>query len=208
MLDVLVDRSVIREAALLFGATAGQVERARASALRKMRRRIETAVKQRAAKQLRMPQKAIDGRFYSEQVKQGDRALKVWIGTYAVSPFKLGSVSSYGVPGKTGGVRAGRRTYRGAFLAKIYSGTRKVWIRLHSSHYSPELYPTKYRRGDRGLGDLGLRGRFPVVRAAVPIDEVLMQVVNEYGPDIVTDFERLFQQELNYQTNVRGRKAS
>jgi hypothetical protein len=205
MVDVQVDQAAIREVIRQFGSTPGQVDQARASALRKMRKRIETAVKRAAAKGLRLPQKALGGRFFSNAIKKGDDVLKVWIGTYPVSPFDLGAVRLYGVPGKTGGVKAGRRTYRGAFLASIYTARQKVWIRLHSRHYSPELYPTLRRPGDRGLGDQGGRGRFPVVRAAVPIDAVLEQVVDRDGPSILAEFERVFVQELNYYTNIRGK---
>jgi hypothetical protein len=80
-----------------------------------------------------------------------------------------------------------------------------VWIRLRSKHYSPELYPTKRRPGDRGLGDQGLRGRFPVVRAAVPIDEVLERVVDRDGDAISEEFLKVLTQELNYYTNIRGK---
>ena len=203
MVDVQVDPSAIREVIRQFGSTEKQVDLARASALRKMRKRIETGVKRVAAKELRMPQRALGGRFFSNAIKKGDDVLKVWIGTYPVSPFDLGAVRLYGIPGKTGGVKAGRRTYRGAFLASIYTAQEKVWIRLHSKHYSPELYPTNRLPGDRGLD--GSRGRFPVVRAAVPIDAVMEQVVEREGPSILAEFERVFIQELNYYTNIRGK---
>lgn len=204
MVDVQVDQAAIKEVIRMFGSTPAQVALARASALRKMRKRVETRVKRAAAKELRMPQKAIGDRFFSEKIKKGDDVLKVWIGTHPVSPFRLGSVRPYGVAGKSGGVKAGRRTYRGAFLASIYTGGQKVWIRVSSKFFSPELYPTKHRAGDRGLADIGGRGRFPVVRAAVPIDAVMEAVVERDGEDILREYESIFVQELNYYTNVRG----
>jgi len=203
MLDARIDQASLREVVRMFGSTPDQVQLARASALRKMRKRIETAVKRQAAKELRMPQKALGNRFFSNKIAKGDDVLKVWIGTQPVSPFDIGSVRPYGKSWKTGGIKAGRRTYRGAFLASIYTGQQKVWIRLHSKHYSPELYPTKKRSGDRGWSEL--RGRFPVVRAAVPVDAVLEQVVERDGEDILREFEKVFLQELNYYTNVRGK---
>lgn len=203
MLDIKVDQTSINEVIRRLGSTPAQVQLATASALRKMRTRVQTRVKRAAAKELRMPQKAIAGRFFSEQIKKGDDVLKIWIGTHPVSPFNIGAVRLYGVPGKTGGVKAGRRTYRGAFLASIYTAQQKVWIRLHSQYYSPELYPTKYRPGDRGYVDAGLRGRFPVVRAAVPIDAVMEKVVERDGEAILREYESIFVQEINYYTNVR-----
>lgn len=204
MVDVQVDQRAMREIINAFGSTVNQVELARASALRKMRRRVETAVKRQAAKDLRMPQKAIAGRFFSNAIRKGDDVLTIWIGTQPVSPFSLGSVRPYGVPRKSGGVKAGRRTYRGAFMASVYTGEQKVWIRLHSKHYSPELYPTLKRPGDRGWADL--RGRFPLVRAAVPIDTIMTKVVERDGSALLADFERVFISELNYFTNVRGKQ--
>ncbi len=206
MLSVHVEQSTINEVIRQFASTQDEVDLALASALRKMRKRIETAVKRDAAKELRMPQKALGKRFFSEQIRKGDDLLKVWIGTQPVSPFDLGAVSVYGTPGKSGGVKAGRRTYRGAFLASIYSSRQKVWIRLHSKHYSPELYPTRHRPGDRGLGDDAvLQGRFPVVRAAVPVDAVLERVVDRDNDAILAEFIKVFTQELNFYTNVRGK---
>lgn len=96
----------------------------------------------------------------------------------------------------------GQRSFPGAFLGKIYSGTEKVWIRLGSRHYSPDLYPTKYRPGDRGVSEL--RGRFPVVRAAVPIDGIMQDLVDTLGDDYAKEFETIFVRELNYETQVKG----
>jgi hypothetical protein len=195
-----VDQSAIERAIKLMSANESQVEAARVSALRKFGDRFETRIKREAAKELRIPQKSLEGRFFSNQVAQGDDELRLWIGTWHLSPFAIGS------PQQTGsGVRIGRRSYPGAFLAQIYSGTTKVWIRLHSKHYSPELYPTKQRPGDRGLAEL--RGRFPVVRAAVPVDEVIAKVLAKEGEALAGEFVKIFGQELNYQVTVKGARA-
>lgn len=205
MLRIEIDQQALHEAARRLGAVSGAVTLARSSALRKIRKRIETAIKKQAAKKLRLPQRALGKRFFSDPVRNGDQELKIWIGTYAISPFSLGSPKAYGKPGRSGGVRAGKRRWPGAFLAKIYSSQKKVWIRKSSRHYSPDLYPTKYRPGDRGYIEAGLRGRFPVVRAAVPVDGVISEVVDAYHPEIRAEFGRIFAQELNYYVNVRGR---
>lgn len=204
MLVFEVDQSAIDQLIVRMAATESQIEKARYSALGKMKKRFESRVKGMAAKKLRMPMKGLSDRFFSERIQPGDDELRLWVGTWNVSPFSLGAVSVYGTPGKTGGVKAGRRTYRGAFLGSIYSGEQQVWIRLHSPHYSPELYPTKYRPGDRGLGDTGLRGRFPVVRAAVPIDWAISEVLRTEGDSIAAEFVKLFAQELNYYVNIKG----
>lgn len=203
MFEIAIDDSIFRDHSWAAAATDQQVDAARASALRKMKNRFETAIKREASKQLRIPQRALADRLFSNDIGPGDEELKIWFGTWPVSPFSLGGVSVYGMPGKSGGVRAGKRTYPGAFLGTLYSGTTKVWIRLHSKHYSPELYPTKYRPGDRGLGEL--KGRFPVVRAAVPIDAVIQSILEREGDSIAAEFGKVFVQELNYYVNVKGR---
>ena len=203
MLGIAIDNAPLDEMIDALGATDKEAEAARTSTLRKIRKRIETRVKRQAAKKLRIPQRAIGDRFFSNRIEPGDDVLKLWIGTWNLSPFSIGMPTAYGVPGKSGGVRVGRRTYPGAFLGRIYSGQTKVWIRLGSKHFSRDLYPTRYRPGDR-FGDPSLRGRFPVVRAAVPIDGVIEEVLDQEGDAIAADFERVFFQELNYQVNVKG----
>lgn len=201
-LNLDIDRSAIDKMIGMAHATAEQIEKARMSTMRKMGKRIETMVKRHAAKELRIPQKSIENRFFSESLKPGDEELKVWIGTWNVSPFAIGAPSVYGIPGKSGGVRVGKyRNYPGAFMAKIYTARAQVWIRLHSPHYSADLYPTRYRPGDRGLGEL--RGRFPVVRAAVPIDDTIRSVLVAHEKDLAADFGKIFAGELNYFVNVR-----
>ncbi|KJS00890.1 MAG: hypothetical protein VR65_10815 [Desulfobulbaceae bacterium BRH_c16a] len=205
MLQLTIDHSLLDHLAKMAGAADFQAEAARTSTLRKMRRRIETYIKRRAAKSLRIPQKALEGRFFSTSLEPGADTLRVWIGTWDISPYSIGSPAVYGIPGKSGGVRVGRRLYPGAFLAKIYTTEEKVWIRLHSKHYSPELYPTRHRPGDRGWTEH--RGRFPVVRAAVPVDSVIRDVISQDGEILAREFEKVFMQELNYQVNVKGGKA-
>ena len=207
MLEVKVDQKSMLDLINRMGSTPRQVQRAKVSALKKMRKRIETEVKRQAAKDLRMVQKALDGRLYSEPVKAGDDSTRVWFGMQPVSPFKLGTVGIYGERGRPfSGVMVGKRKYQGAFLASIYTPRQKVWIRTSSPFFSPELYPTKKRAGDRGLAATGGRGRFPVVRAAVPVDEVITKVVGRMEPIFADDFIRIFGQELNYFTSVITQK--
>lgn len=205
LLALDIDQEMLERRADLAGATDQQLRAAITSALRKMETRVETRIKRRAAKTLRIPQRSLENRFFSKSIQPGDSELKVWIGTWHLSPFAIGSPRTYGTPCRSGGVKVGGRTYPGAFLAKIYTVEEKVWIRLSSKHYSPELYPTKYRPGDRGLG--GDKSRFPVVRAAVPIDDVMRDVIEQEGPQILQEFDKVFLAELNYQVNVKGKRA-
>lgn len=200
MFAFAVDHKQLDRAAEKMAATDKQIEAARTSALRKFGKRFETRVNQAAARQLRIPQKALGGRFFSSSVSPGDDELRIWIGTWSVSPFSIGAPSQ-----NKFGVRVGRRSYRGAFLGQVYTGQNKVWIRLHSRHFDPELYPTRKRSGDRGLSDL--RGRFPVVRAAVPIDGVISSILALQGKELAAEFATIYEQELNYQVFVKGGSA-
>jgi hypothetical protein len=195
--SVTIDRADIERMTAMAHATDGQIERARIRALRKVQKPIERAIMQAASKKLRIPQKAIADRFFSDAIGEGDTELRVWIGTWALSPFSIGSPRQ----SKTG-VKAGSRFYRGAFIGSVYTMEEKVWIRLRSPHYSSELYPTRTRPGDRGMAH---NHRFPVVRAAVPIDGVVAEVLQSDGQVFADRFMQIFKQELNYEVNVRGR---
>lgn len=201
MFALEIDKAAIDALVRQLPATEEQTRKAGTSALRKFRKRFATRIKRAAAKKARIPIKGLGDRFYSSKVEPGDEELTLWIGAWNVSPFSIGGPSAYGVPGKTGGVKAGRRRWRGAFIRPIYSGEEKVWIRLHSKHYSPELYPTKYRPGDRGLGR---DSRFPVVSAAIPVEGAIEEVLATEGPALAEEFEKLFLQELNYYAVVKG----
>lgn len=202
-LNLEIHQSAIDAMVTTVNATGKQIDQARSSALRKLKKTIETRVIRYAAQQLRIPQKSLGDRFFSNSLQPGDETLKVWIGTWDVSPFSIGAPRVYGIPGKSGGIKVGRhRTYPGAFQAKIYTNQNQVWIRLRSKHYSPELYPTKYRPGDRGLSDV--KGRFPVVRASVPIDDLIKSVLEKHENEFASEFEKIFGRELNYFVNIKG----
>ena len=199
MLKVKIDNDLLDRGSAVVEATNKQVYKARTRALIRLRKHVETALKREAAKQLRIPQKAIADRFFSNAITDVDEVLRVWFGEWNIDPYSIGT------PRQTvRGVRAGRRSYRGAFLGSVYTPEEKIWIRLRSPHYSPDLYPAGYRPGDRGMAR---DNRFPVVRAAVPVDGVMEKVVLELGDSFALFFERTFLSELNYQVNVKGGRA-
>lgn len=200
MLDIVIDNDLFDQQADLMGATDLQLENARISALRKMRKTIKSMVLRQVAAEHRIPQKALEGRIFFSSLDGGEEELQTWIGTWNISPFAIG------IPRQDQkGVRVGRRSYPGAFLASIYGSSDKVWIRFHSEHYDPGLYPTDYRPGDRGVG--GNRGRFPVVRASIPVDGTVKRVMEQNGDYLGRQFEKTFIRELNYQVNVKGSRV-
>lgn len=200
MFDLLIDSDLFDRASDLVGATDSQLEKARVSALRLMRKTIRATILKEVSVEERITQKSLGGRIFFSSVEEGDDELEVWIGTWDISPFAIGNPKQ-----NSRGVRSGQRSYPGAFLGSVYTAEQKVWIRLYSEHYTPDLYPTDYRPGDRGIGSN--RGRFPVVRAAIPIDHIVKRVMESNQGYFARQFEKKFIQQLNYQVNVKGSRA-
>lgn len=201
MIDLSFDTTAVDAIAKKLTGTEEQIIAARTRALRKTAVHIRTLVKREVAKKERMPQKAIAKRFVISRINKGVDEISVWMGTWNVSPFAIGQ------PSQTArGVRAGRRSYPGAFLKRIYSAREKVWIRLRSPHFSPDLYPTKkqHHTGYHGTLSPEQMGRFPVVKAAVPIDQTVNDVVEKNAGAIEAEFLKKFKQELSYEVFFKG----
>ncbi len=201
-LDVQFDKAI--EDALIAGLVAmpRRIKFARARALRKTGIFVRKQIRREAAKALNMPQKAISDRFFLSRIRPDDDTARLYIGTWNVDPRSLGTPAQTALE-----VQVGRRFYRGAFLAAIYSGQEKVWIRRKSKYYSAALYPVRKRISPRTGGmPAELRNRFPVIRAAVPIDAVLAKVVRRDEGEISSRFRKVLLQEINYEVNVRMKK--
>ena len=202
-LQLKVDKTAFDQIAGASQATEQQVTQAVTNSLRKLGKHIATIVKRETAKEARVPQKALGRRIYASPVNAGDSKMTVWVGTYAIEAVNVGTPTVYGVPGKSGGVKVGRMRYPGAFIAQIYTADKKVWIRKGSKHFSSDLYPTKRRGGSRLSA--GLSGRFPVVRAAIPVDAIVERVFSENSAEFGGFFSKTFARELNFQVNVKGK---
>ena len=201
-LQLKVDKTAFDQIAGASQATEQQVTQAVTNSLRKLGKHIATIIKRETAKEARVPQKALGRRIYASPVNAGDSKMTVWVGTYAIEAVNVGTPTVYGVPGKSGGVKVGRMKYPGAFIAQIYTADKKVWIRKGSKHFSSDLYPTKRRGGSRLSA--GLSGRFPVVRAAIPVDAIVERVFSENSAEFGDFFSKTFARELNFQVNVKG----
>ena len=201
-LQLKVDKTAFDQIAGASQATEQQVTQAVTNSLRKLGKHIATIVKRETAKEARVPQKALGRRIYASPVNAGDSKMTVWVGTYAIEAVNVGTPTVYGAPGKSGGVKVGRMKYPGAFIAQIYTADKKVWIRKGSKHFSSDLYPTKRRGGSRLSA--GLSGRFPVVRAAIPVDAIVERVFSENSAEFGDFFSKTFARELNFQVNVKG----
>ncbi len=153
--------------------------------------RLSATVESYVSKEARIPQTGLRRRLFS-RVEDGE-LLKIWVGGKPVSPMKIGNPEVY-----IGGVKVGRHNFPGSWLGDVYSsGYEKIWIRLHSKYYSRELYPTIYRAGDRGMAR---DHRFPVVRAAIPVEQYMDAFIrsNKGGLEyaFLRDFEKALKAEV------------
>ncbi len=198
MIRIDIEESAIDAEVARFTATVEQAETARLRALRKTAKWMSKKVIQAVAKKERMPQRALHNRVFVSKIGRGATEADVFIGTMPVDATRIGR------PVQTGsGVKVGRQSHPGAFVGRIYTGKEKVWIRLGSKYYDPARYPTRHRKGDRFGGNPSLLGRFPVVKAAVPINDTVEEVVEMFEADVPAEFFKHLRHELNYEANVR-----
>jgi hypothetical protein len=180
-----------------YAASEHQIRLARTRALRKTVSWLQRQVLSEAAKRQRIPVRSLQGRSYATRVGPQDDGATLTIGTMPVDAMQIGN------PAQTSkGVRVGRRTYPGAFVQKVFSGQEKVWIRKGSKHFNPGRYPSGTGRHQSSLPG-ALMGRFPVVRAAVPINDAVEQVAASHESLIASNFIKNFEHELNYEVNVK-----
>jgi hypothetical protein len=151
------------------------------------------AVKRDAAKDLKVPQKAITSRLYTSKITNRDAEGKLWAGTWDISPFKIKAPrqTKRGV-----GSIAGRK-YTGAWIGAVYGKPESIWIRKRSKYYTPDLYPQKRKKGTGSVPD-ELKHRFPVVKAAIPIEDIMEKVFDRDDKDIRKRFEDRLQAQINF----------
>lgn len=196
-LEILFDKSAIEAMIANYGATDKQARKAAVSALRKLRKNVQTLVKRQVAKKENIPQKALNKRVYGSKVDD-DAVLTIWVGTKDVMPHQIGNQVQ-----DAKGVKVGRyRAWTGAFIANPFRSGEAVWIRMSSKHYTPALYPSADWRA-KVPGKQG--NRFPIVKVGVPIEESVAEVIEGNQQEIMDLFMRRLDQELNYYVNVRGR---
>ena len=167
-------------------------------ALQKTSTFITRRLKKDVSVEMKIPQKALKNRIKST-VNRSESHLSVWVGTELISPGKINTPAVYGIPGKTGGVKAGRLRYRGAFVTQKAFSRDDIWIRTRSPHYSPALYPGK-SFSPPGRDDK----RFPIVRAGVDIDGTVQDFFYQMEPEIVSEFQENLGREIDRVIQTRG----
>lgn len=198
---VNVDVKGINVVAKRLGATRKNVTVARARAIRATLKHVRMLVRRDAAKALKVPQKVLNKRLVTTKIKNTDAAGKLWAGTWDISPFALGAPSS---DLKTKAIKVGSRTYRGAFMKPIFTSEPNIWIRLRSKYYKPDLYPASRKHSGAGSLPASLRHKFPVVKAAIRVDDTMATVFAREEKDIKDFFDRQLQSQINYAVNIEG----
>jgi hypothetical protein len=202
--EMAVDHAALENIINSFDATEKQIEAAGKSALHKTGSWLKTRIKKGAAQKLNITQKSIENRFWFKKMEPGSAELILTVGTEPVLPFSVGNPSIMGSSAKPTGIKVRSHRFPGAFISQIYSKNKNVWIRLHSTHYSPELYPSGSGES-KGIGSFpGSEGRFPVVKVGIPIDDIVQEVVESLEDDLGKKYEEILTRELNYQVNVKG----
>lgn len=167
---------------------------AQARAIRDTLRHAKTLIKRDAAKELRVPQKALKNRIITEKISNKDTEGRLWGGVWDINPMVFGRATQ----GKSGVIGIPGRRYVGAFLGAVYGGVDSIWIRKRSKHFDPKLYPTKRRKS---LGDVpaSLGNRFPVVKAGIDIEAGMERVFDRDEKPIANHFKKRLEAQVKYQ---------
>lgn len=151
---------------------------------------VQTEVKKRLSARLRVPQNRFVRRFRLTKASEIQDAIEIFVGTWRLDPANIGAKQN------NGGVRAANRSYKGAFLKRVYGKHDGIWIRSGSSRFIQKLYPGK------AIGPPGARrGRFPVVQAMIPIYNEVEKAFTDYEPEMQDFFIKRFSHEIDYLVN-------
>jgi hypothetical protein len=219
-MDVNIDIKGIKETTDYLRATERQISLATTRAIRKTLKWVKTSVKKDIAAKLKVTQKSITSRIKTSDIKNGETSGTLWGGMWRLSPYALGTprqiggnTAGFGSKRKRstlGGVSVGSsRFYRGAFIKNIYGDGSDIWIRKNSKHFNPELFPGRHwGQYDGGYVLKKLRGRFPVVRAQIVMEDTMREVFDRADSDIRAEFNKKLRGELNFAVNVERVKKN
>jgi len=104
------------------------------------------------------------------------------------------------------GVRVGGKQYDGAFFTSIYGNTPFVYIRASRNKREGHTVYRKHKQqsNPRPIRDAELKGRFPVQRIGLEIEEPATYILESFERRANERFLVLFDQELNFELNKRG----
>lgn len=184
-----------------FGATAGQIDRALKSSVRRLQGWMNTQLARALGTALDINQGAIKARMKKSAVRIGgtnEINASIWIGINPIEAQRAGAPRQ-----QRAGAKVKGRLFAGAFTASIYTEDRKVWIRQSSKLYDPEKYEVRgyrARPGNRFGAQQNLQGsgRFPVVLVRIPIAEDAEKFLPQFEAPAAREFEKIFEHELKF----------
>lgn len=187
-------------------ATPEQVQKAGIRARAKTMRWLSTRMSRDISQTLRVPQRSLKSRWSVTTAGKGDDQVSIlWFGTVPLAAEQAGRPRQ----GKRGTSVAGRR-FDGAFYRAVYDGTPRVWIRKSRAQALGLDLPSMSRQkggGDwrfleyGGANDYSNRGRFPVMRVGIELEELAGEVFRRYERLALARFAELIEQEINYAVN-------
>lgn len=202
-MNVSVNVRGIPEAKRYLAGNERKIAVATTRAIRDTLKYTRTRIKREAAKALKVPQKVLTSRLFISKIKNGESKGKLWAGTWNISPLVLGPVAS---GRKSRVIQVGRYRYPGAFYERVYGSRPDIWIRLSSKHFDKALYPGGRKKAGTNTLDPELRGRFPVAKAAISIEEAMGKTFDRNEDEIRQEFYKKLRKEINYAINIEGRK--
>lgn len=200
MTTLVISTAGLTDVIQRFNALPAQISNAKRRAISKTAKYVSTQAGREMAGSLGVAQKALKKRIASRLAgSKSDPQGLIWFGLNPIDAQLAGAARQ-----TKSGVSQKGRSWPGAFMASIYSGEQKIWIRLHSKHYDSELYPYGKGKG-RGAIDAAMSGRFPVVKARIPIDTPATRAIIAAMADKAKfRLAEVMGQELNYEINVKG----
>lgn len=186
--------------------TPEQVKKAGERARRKTLRWLSTRMSREISQALRVPQKGLKARWSTTTAGQGDDQVAIlWFGTLPLPAESLGRPRQ----NKRGTTVAGRR-FDGAFYRAVYDGMPRVWVRKSRAEALGLQLPamSRQKRGGNqrfmdygGANDSSNRGRFPVMRVGIELEDIAAEVFRRYERRALARFAELIEQEINYAVN-------
>ncbi|EJG1615098.1 hypothetical protein CFE14_RS15805 [Vibrio parahaemolyticus] len=187
----------IRTATAIIEATPKQLQKATDRAIKKTMRWAGRIVARELGQTLGVAQKALKSRVSVSTVGKGaDQVHILWLGVAALAADKAGKARQT----KRGVTVRGRR-FDSAFVADIYNGEPNVWIRTAKNRERNHTTLSRRRKAATSSPDPKLRGRFPVQRVGIEVEDPAVEIFNRLQRRVEDRFKTVLDQELNYAVN-------
>nr|BDD46291.1 hypothetical protein 11 [Gammaproteobacteria bacterium] len=189
-LELTINTAGVITLADSFGATAKQTRRAEVRALNKTMRWVLKNVVKQVGKEAKLPAKLIRQRIHVFKASAKKRSARIWAGLDPIPAHRLGKVKQL----KRGGARAGRHTFRNAFVVGSISGKPVIFQRTGEAK--------RLTRKGRYAGTNIKREPLQVPKLA--LDTVSIRgVIDEWFGKANKRFLELFAAELRYEVFVK-----